>query len=323
MCMKIIDGKSALVTGAASGIGRAIAMELARERVDLFLVDLDQAGLAETAEAAAKHHDQVVGHVADLTRPADLQGIVDRLLSRWGGVDILVNNAGVAFYGSTHQMTDSQWQRVLAVNLLAPIELSRKLLPSLLDRPEAHILNVCSIAGLVAAPRLAAYHATKFGLVGFSESLRAEYGPRGLGVTALCPGFVRTNIYRAAMTADRPAPTLPAWCTVSPEYVAKRAVRAIRRVEGVVVLTAMANVSWRLKRFAPGFVDFMHQFRWRRRKPVPVAPARLRLVDGEGRSDLAIHAPVRKLAAGAPDSYDWSPHIIPFSAASIEQRRAA
>lgn len=328
--MKNLQGKTALVTGAASGIGRALALELARWQVDLFLVDLDQAGLAETADAAARHHSQVVAHVADLTVPADIQGIVDRLLARWGGVDILVNNAGVAFYGSTHKMTHGQWQRVLTVNLLAPIELAHKLLPSMLARPEAHILNVCSIAGLVAAPRLAAYHASKFGLVGFSESLRAEYGPRGLGVTALCPGFVRTNIYQSTMTAPgKSTPRLPAWFTTTPERIARRAVRAIRRREGVVVLTPLANVVWRLKRFVPGLLDFSQQFRLRPRASAAVARQK---APSSSDHDLQlpmsfpITTPVAEHPARSEHTFaepDKGARILPFPAPAPERRHAA
>lgn len=270
--MKTLAGKTALVTGAASGIGRAIALELAQQHVDLFLVDLDHERLAQTADEVRQHHPQVTAHVADLTRTEDIQGIVDRLLKRWNGVDILVNNAGVAFHGSTHNMTDEHWNRVMAVNLTAPILLTRKLLPAMLGRNEAHILNVCSIAGLVAAPRTCAYHASKYGLVGFSESLRAEYGPRGLGVTALCPGFVRTEIFRSTVVVSQktPAPTPPAFLTTTPERVARRALRAIRRAEGVVVITPFANAMWRFKRFAPGLLDFLQQFRRSKRKNGPI-----------------------------------------------------
>ena len=322
--MKNLNGKSALVTGAASGIGRAIALELARRQVDLFLVDLDQAGLAETADMAGKHHCQTIAHVADLTQPSDLSGIVERLLARWNGVDILINNAGVAFYGSTHAMSDSQWQRILAVNLLAPIELTRKLLPSMLERYEAHVLNVCSIAGLVASPRLAAYHTTKFGLVGFSEALRAEYGPRGLGVTALCPGFVRTNIYRTAMIAgDKSMPRVPAWCTTSPEHVASRAVRAIRGVEGVVVVTPAAQLSWWLKRFAPGLIDLMYQFRWRKRAKAPVVATNGDRLAVGSQAGLSMDAPPAECAVDAAAAPDWSVQsLTPRSPAGSEHRAA-
>jgi short-subunit dehydrogenase len=179
---------------------------------------------------------------------------------------VLVNNAGVAYYGPTHRMTASQCERVLAVNLLAPIQLTRELLPALLERPEAHVLNVCSIAGLVASGRLAAYHVSKFGLVGFSESLRAEYGSRGLGVTALCPGLVKTALFQTAMHNPRkkPLPKPPDWACTSPECIARRAVRAIRRNEGLVVVSPMARALWCFKRVAPGLLDWCQRFRRRR-----------------------------------------------------------
>ena len=96
-------------------------------------------------------------------------------------------------------MTEDMWNRVLAINLLAPIQIIRELLPTLLAVEEAHILNVCSLAGLVAGAKLTAYNVSKFGLQGLSESLRAEYGRTGLGVTSLCPGFVKTNIFHTRL----------------------------------------------------------------------------------------------------------------------------
>ncbi len=215
--MKRIDGKLALVTGAASGIGRATALALAQKGANLFLVDINQPQLAATADEARRKGIRVDARVCDLSRPAEIHRTVEALLASWGGLDILVNNAGIAFYGPTLQMTDEQWERLLAVNLHAPIQFTRELLPALLARPEAHILNMCSIAGLVAGPRLTAYHVSKFALVGFSEALRAEYGHRGLGVTALCPGLVRTNIFQSAATAPgKSVPRFPAWMSTSP-----------------------------------------------------------------------------------------------------------
>ena len=109
-----------------------------------------------------------------------------------------MNNAGITYYGKTVEMSDEHWDRVLRINLYAHLQFTRELLPSLLARPEAHVLNTCSMFGLFGAPKLAAYCTTKFALVGFSDALRAEYGRDGLGVTALCPGFVRTNLFTSA-----------------------------------------------------------------------------------------------------------------------------
>src|SRR5258708_7323795 len=123
--MKIIRGKKALVTGAASGIGRAIALALAREGADLFLLEIDEAGLAATAPDAQSAGVAVVARCFDLAAPAAVTAAVDALLAAWGGLNILVNNAGVAYYGPTEAMSGAQWDRMLAVNLLAPIQLDR------------------------------------------------------------------------------------------------------------------------------------------------------------------------------------------------------
>jgi short-subunit dehydrogenase len=254
--MRTLFGKRALVTGGASGIGRAIAIRLAREGTDLCLVDIDQDGLAETETAAAKHGIRVLTAICDLSDPQALQATVEKILAIWGHVDLLVNNAGIAYYGPTSNMTSEQWDRLLAINLLAPIQLTRQLLPILLRRPDAHILNVASMLGLVATQRAVAYQVSKFGLVGFSEGLRAEFCRQGLGVTCLCPGFVRTRLFD---TGDWCSPRRPpAWLMASPEQVAERAVHGILHNKRLVIVTWYAKLLHLLKRLAPGLLDGLH-----------------------------------------------------------------
>jgi 3-oxoacyl-[acyl-carrier protein] reductase len=268
--MRTIRGKKALVTGAASGIGRAIAVALAREGALLYLLDIDAVNLAAVAADAERHGAPVVDVTCDLARPEQITAVTRALLEDWGGLDILINNAGVSYHGKTDAMPAKEWQRLLAINLLAPVQLTMELLPALLAREEAHIVNVCSILGLVAIPRFAAYQTSKFGLVGFSESLRAEYTCRGLGVTALCPGFVRTNIFQAMLDGEgaRPMRTPPQWCYASPELVAARAVRAIYRNRGVAPVTWLAGFLWSVKRLAPRLWDFASRARMKKgRKP--------------------------------------------------------
>ena len=196
--MREIRGKTALVTGAAAGIGRAIALQLAREGADLYLLDIDEPGLADVVSAIQREGVQALGHYCDVSQPAQISRCVDHLRQQWGGVDILVNNAGITYYGDTAQMTAEHCEQLLAINLHAPIHFTRELLPTLCQRPEAHVLNVASFFGLIGTRHLSAYTSSKFGVVGFSESLRAEYGRRGLGVTALCPGFVDTRLFSSA-----------------------------------------------------------------------------------------------------------------------------
>jgi NAD(P)-dependent dehydrogenase (short-subunit alcohol dehydrogenase family) len=309
--MRAFRDRLALVTGAGSGIGRAIAFALAGEGAALVLVDIDPARLAETADALRGIGTRVAAQVADMGSECDVEHLVDGVLRRWGGLDILVNNAGIALYGLTEHMTDRQWNRLLDVNLHGPILLVRRLLPALVARPEAHILNVCSLAGLVGVPRLAAYQVSKFGLIGFSESLRAEYGRRGLGVTALCPGLVRTDIFRKTETTPgRSLPKLPAMLHTSPERVARRALCAMRRNEGVVVVTLFDQLAWGIKRWLPGMLDRVQRFRWHAQQAAIATPLVDRFVDCP-----TVHAGDATVADDEPVN-----SIIPFDAA---RRRAA
>jgi 3-oxoacyl-[acyl-carrier protein] reductase len=164
-------------------------------------------------------------------------------------------------------MSAEHWERLLSINLLAPIQFTRELLPTLLSRDEAHILNVASICGLVGLARVAAYTTSKFGLVGFSESLRTELSRHGLGVTALCPGLVDTNLFSAAARGvdrgENKAP--PRWLLATPELIARRAIRAIYRNQGVVVVQPYARALYLLKRFAPRLLDAASRLRTPRR----------------------------------------------------------
>jgi short-subunit dehydrogenase len=265
--MRVIRDKKALVSGASSGIGRAIALRLADEGADLFLVDIDERGMAETAADARKFGGEVVTRRCDMSQPRDVSAAVAEVLSRWNGVDILVNNAGITYYGKTERMAAEHWEKLMRINLLSHVQFTRELLPSLLERQEAHVLNVCSILGLVGMPKVAAYCTSKFGMVGFSESLRNEFGRQGLGVTALCPGFVRTNLFTNApldeQVNEHKIP--PRAITTTPERVANAAVKAIYRNRRLVVMEPFARLMYFMKRFAPWLMDAIFHLGRRKR----------------------------------------------------------
>jgi short-subunit dehydrogenase len=260
--MQNLIGKKALVTGAAAGIGREIALQLAAEGVDLYLLDVDESGLADMVETASLLSVNVVSRLCDLTDSEQISAAIEEVLRSWGGVDILVNNAGVAFYGPTHTMTAAQWDWLLGINLLAPVQITRELLPSLLNRPEAHIVNVSSICGLVPGNRFSAYQVSKYGLQGFSESLRAEYSRQGLGVSAICPGPVTTRLFEVAPSGrtDKQTPIPPRWICTTPEMVAQKTVKAIYRDQGLCLVGWVAYVLYYLKRIAPWSLDVAFRF---------------------------------------------------------------
>lgn len=258
--MQIFKDKTAIVTGAGAGIGRAIALRLADEGTHLYLLDIDPVGLSEVAIAAKARGVSILTRVCDVGRLDEITASVEYGLENWRSFDMLVNNAGITYYGCTDQMSAEHCEHLLTVNLNAPMHFTRLLLPTLLARPEAHILNVSSFLGLVGGRKLAAYSASKFGLVGFSEALRAEYARTNLGVTAMCPGFVATNLFDSGLYGpDRHAPKQPPqWTLISADRVATRAIKAIRRDEAVVVVQHYARLTHFTKRFFPGLIDFAH-----------------------------------------------------------------
>jgi 3-oxoacyl-[acyl-carrier protein] reductase len=246
--MRELRGARSVVTGAASGIGRALALALSREGADLFLVDLDAEGLGSVADEARAEAARVETAVFDLASADAVADCADAILSAPTPPRLLVNNAGVAWRGKAARMPRDEVERVLAVNLLAPIRLTQRLLPTLLEQPDPHVLNVCSLAGLVAIRGLALYSASKSGLVGYSEGLRRDHGGR-LGVTALCPGFVDTPMLRDIDAARGRRRRRGAG---APDEVARRALAAVRADRALVVVSPAARLLWWAHRIHPG-----------------------------------------------------------------------
>jgi 3-oxoacyl-[acyl-carrier protein] reductase len=264
--MKTLRGRTAFVTGAASGIGRAIAIALAREGVNLVLSDHDADGLASAQSDATKLGVSATVAMCDLTQPAEITEMLDRLFST-GPLHILVNCAGIALYGQQRSVSDGDWRNLMAVNLLAPMQITTHLINVLGRSDEAHIVNMSSIFGLVPVRGLAAYQASKYGLVGFTLAVRNDYHRNNFGVSVICPGLVRTQM----VEPDGPSkiyakmPRIPAWVFTTPERVAEVTVNAIKRDKGLVVITFAARMMWYLNRFFPGLVDLLNREGWRSR----------------------------------------------------------
>jgi len=258
--MRTIRDKIALVTGAGSGLGRAIALRLAQEGAHLHLADIGASAAEATASSIRKLGRQAAITVCDLTNPAALDSLVAEVHDRWGGLDILVNNAGIAWYGPTQKMTDDEWDKLLTLNLHVPIRLTTRFLKTLLSRSESHVINMASICGFVCGGRFNAYHVSKFGLVGFSEALRAEFNRHGLGVTAVCPGPVLTDLYKNSGCgyANRETPHPPEWLCTTADRVAAKTVRAIYKNHALSLVGLAAYLLYYAKRLAPSVFYTLH-----------------------------------------------------------------
>jgi NAD(P)-dependent dehydrogenase (short-subunit alcohol dehydrogenase family) len=193
--MKDLAGKTAFVTGAASGIGLGIATALAQAGVKVMLCDIEEAALKTALEGLRRSNVDVDSVKADVSLKAELQAAADATIARYGRVHILVNNAGVGGGGGYGQWTDASWNWTLGVNLMAVIwgiEIFGPLIEKHGDGGQ--IVSTASIAGLISGGGSIPYNVTKYGVVALSEGLRASLAPRGIGVSVLCPGFIRTHI---------------------------------------------------------------------------------------------------------------------------------
>jgi short-subunit dehydrogenase len=204
--MTTIRGAAAVVTGAASGIGRALVLELAARGCDVALADRDEAGLqAVAAEVGSAHRRKVSIHPVDVAEPSQLQDLANAAVAGHSGLNIVINNAGVALFGQFHEIDQSQMDWLMGINFWGVVHGTRAFLPHLQCQREAHIVNLSSIFGIIAPPGQTAYAASKFAVRGFSESLRheLEMNASPVRLSVVLPGGVATNIARNSRVGAR------------------------------------------------------------------------------------------------------------------------
>jgi short-subunit dehydrogenase len=196
--MTAINGSAAAVTGAASGIGRALAIELAARGCDLAIADRDEAGLAAVAAELGKSGRKVTTHRVDVSEPMQIQEFASAATSAHPGLNIVVNNAGVALLGHFNEIDQAQFEWLMNINFWGVVHGTRAFLPHLSNRPAAHIVNISSIFGIIAPAGQTAYCSSKFAVRGFSEALRHEFwlAKSPINLTVVHPGGIKTNIVR-------------------------------------------------------------------------------------------------------------------------------
>jgi 3-oxoacyl-[acyl-carrier protein] reductase len=198
-----LEGKVAIVTGAGRGIGRAIALALAASGVRVALAARTERELGAVAEEIRGQGGKAVVVPTDVTRDDELKRLVDTTLEAWGTIDFLVNNAGWGKKAAIVKARVEDWDRTFAVNLRAPMVLSRLVLPLLMEKGAGAIVNIGSISGRSGQANVAAYSASKFGLIGFTESLFEEAREYGIKVAVILPGYVDTPLIPQGAPIDR------------------------------------------------------------------------------------------------------------------------
>jgi NAD(P)-dependent dehydrogenase (short-subunit alcohol dehydrogenase family) len=233
-----LNDRTAVVTGGASGIGRALALLFAREGASVVVADLDEAGMAETVAGVEKAGRRGLAVRTDVSRRADVEALAARAFAEFGGVHVVCNNAGVALWGGLESVSHQDWEWAIGVNLWGVIHGVEAFVPRMVAQKQpGHVVNTASMAGLIASQGLGVYNTTKYAVVGLSETLQKDLRGYDIGVSVLCPMGVNTAIRQSernrptalrnesAAREGRAVELIGRY--LSPEHVAERVLRAI------------------------------------------------------------------------------------------------
>ncbi|MBW1989953.1 MAG: SDR family oxidoreductase [Deltaproteobacteria bacterium] len=266
-----VKGKNALVTGAGSGIGKALALELAKRGANVGVTDVAAQRIESLVPELAALGVKARAYVSDQGDKDAVAALHEDYIRDFGRADVLCANAGVAAGGSVQDLLDEDWERTLAVNLWGPIHLVRRFLPQMIENRSGGILITASIAGLAAIPGLAPYNTSKFAMVGFAETLHCELARYGIHVCALCPGIINTNIV-AESTArldgnpgvhDRMVKFYATW-GADPAKVAKDGLKGLAKNRCVQPSPMHGRAMALGKRFFPGTWLRLSKLGWKK-----------------------------------------------------------
>jgi NAD(P)-dependent dehydrogenase (short-subunit alcohol dehydrogenase family) len=254
-----MEGKVALVTGAASGIGRETALACAGRGARVAVCDVTRLRLDEVATDLRELGVEVVAERVDVSDPDEMESFAETVHSEFGPVDLLINNAGVGLVGGFLDTTLDDWDRLVGINLMGVVHGCHSFLPEMIATGGGgHVVNVASAAGFLANPALCAYTATKFAVLGLSEALRAELRPHGIGVTAICPGVINTPITATSPIRGEDSEQRRERMAgiyerrgYSPERVAERILSAVQRDRAVAPVAPEAHAMYAVSRAAP------------------------------------------------------------------------
>jgi NAD(P)-dependent dehydrogenase (short-subunit alcohol dehydrogenase family) len=252
----------AIVTGGASGIGRALCEELAHRGALAVVADIDSAGAQAVASAICANGGRATAALLDVTRSPDVERLVEDTLRAHGRLDYMFNNAGVGVGGEVRDLSLEHWRTAIDINLWGVIYGTTAAYAAMLRQGSGHIVNTASAAGLVGEPGLAPYSVTKSAVIALSTALRAEGEGLGVRVSVVCPGFVDTAIYQNAIGVkidkDEFLAKLPVKLVSAPD-AARAILRGVERNESIIVFPFYARLAWWLMRINPAILARFHR----------------------------------------------------------------
>ncbi len=270
MAIASYEGKTAIVTGGASGIGKALGAQLYAAGAHVVLGDLDGSAAVSAAsalaEATAVTAGSIVGRAVDVRDEGAVRALVDDIVVRDGRLDFMFNNAGIALGGRTHEMHKAHWDRIIDVNINGVVHGLLAAYPVMIEQGYGHIVNTASGAGLAPAVLTAAYTTTKHAVVGMSTALRPEAAAYGVRISVLCPGVVETPILDTHQPSDLEPRASEALTPrtyletvgLSPmpaSRFAERALRQVARNKAIIVVPGSARALWYLQRLSPAIIE--------------------------------------------------------------------
>lgn len=275
--MDYFKDKVAIVTGAASGIGRALSVDLARRGAAVILADINAPLLEDAAESISNTDYQAETISLDVRNFDEVQKLVEHTLSKYGRLDLIFNNAGIAVGGEVRDCSVDDWRDVIDVNLCGVVNGVAAAYPVMVNQGFGHIVNTASIEGLVPFPGTVSYVASKYGVVGLSNALRIEGADLGVNASVVCPGYIKTPIFQTCkmikIDRDKALASLPDRLGITPEKCASIILRGVQRNQAIIVVTWFAKLLWLLQRISPNFML------WFMRKDLKKSRRQLRIED--------------------------------------------
>ena len=253
--MKRFPNKRIVITGAASGLGRSVAVEFAKLGWKVMVADVNRDGADETVEMVKQSGGESMAAECDVTRYEQVENLAELAVSQWGGADIVVNNAGVLAVGSMEAVSLEDWKWILDINLMGVIHGCRAFVPLMKQQKNGYIVNVASAAGFCALAEMSPYNVTKAGVISLSETLKPELKSYNIGVSVVCPTFFPTHLMdRTRSTHSKAYNRMDAFFQKSigtAEGVSRHIIRSIRKNRFYVVTQPDAKLWWFLKRHFP------------------------------------------------------------------------